>query len=124
MKRAYQLFDEQGQPLPGQHGLKNDVLQNGLLHGAAHVWMWRRNQGRVEVLLQRRAAQMATFPNLLDISAAGHIDGGEAPLAAALREAHEELGLTLTAEQLPLIGMIRWIMPVGDTGLTENEFRW
>jgi 8-oxo-dGTP pyrophosphatase MutT (NUDIX family) len=122
--RTFQLYDEQGSPLAGVLGQKSSVLQEGLLHGASHVWLWRRNHGQVEVLVQRRAATMSTYPNLLDVSAAGHIDGGEDPLTTAVRETKEEVNVDLTAEQLLLVAVARCKLPVGTTGMIENEFQW
>ena len=40
---------------------------------------------------------------------AGHLDGGETVIAAALREAHEEVGLTLDAEQVLFCGVMHRI---------------
>jgi 8-oxo-dGTP pyrophosphatase MutT (NUDIX family) len=122
--RSYQLYDEQGRPLAGVQGQKSEVLQSGLLHAASHVWLWRRNHGQVEVLVQRRAATMLTYPNLLDVSAAGHIDGGEDPLTTAVRETKEEVNVNLTDEQLLLVAVVRCKLPVGNTGMIENEFQW
>jgi isopentenyldiphosphate isomerase len=122
--RSFQLYDEQGNPLDNAHAPKGEVLRDGLLHAAAHMWMWRRNQGRIEVLLQRRASIMLTYPNLLDVSAAGHLDGGEDPLTTAMRETKEEVGIAISASQLLLIAVVRCRLLVGDTGMVENEFQW
>jgi 8-oxo-dGTP pyrophosphatase MutT (NUDIX family) len=40
-------------------------------------------------------AHEGNWPNLWDVSVAGHISAGEGPVEAALREAQEELGVTL-----------------------------
>ncbi|MFN2119156.1 MAG: NUDIX hydrolase [Anaerolineales bacterium] len=40
---------------------------------------------------------------------AGHLDGGETVIAAALREAHEEVGLQLDAEQVLFCGVMHRI---------------
>lgn len=115
-----QLYDQNGQVLEGQGASKDEILRRGLLHGAAHVWLWRLKDDEVEVLLQKRARAKRTWPNLLDISAAGHIDQGETPLQAAVRETEEELGLTLNTAQLIVGGWLhrQLIAPSGDI---ENE---
>lgn len=119
----WQLYDEQGRPLAGKGETKNAVFTKGLLHGAAHVWMWRSGDNGPEVLLQKRAASKRTWPNCYDISAAGHIDLGEEPLDAAIRETKEEIGLDITEDQFKLIGVERAHM-MAPTGDLENEFEW
>jgi isopentenyldiphosphate isomerase len=123
-KQPYQLCDEQGNPLVGQGAHSDVVLGEGLLHGAAHVWIWRSVEpGRAEVLLQQRAADKWTWPDCYDISAAGHVDLGEEPLTAAVREVHEELGLQLQASQLLPMGTVRAHL-VAPNGAIENEVQW
>lgn len=125
MKPLRQLYDEQGQPLAGKGATKQETLEGALLHGNAHIWVWRKTKGgAVELLLQRRANTKLTWPGLLDISAAGHIDLGETPLQAALREAEEELDLKLQPADLYCYGVNRCYLPVDDTGLVEQEFQW
>jgi isopentenyl-diphosphate delta-isomerase len=119
----WQLYDEQGRQLAGQGCNKDDGYSKGLLHGSAHVWLWRLRNGKAEVLLQLRAPGKRTWPNCYDISAAGHIDLGEAPLQAGLREMREEIGLTLPETDLALIGVNRETI-VTPTGAIENELEW
>ncbi|MEO5628083.1 MAG: NUDIX domain-containing protein [Candidatus Saccharimonadales bacterium] len=122
MEEVWQLYGEDGNPLKGQGGSKAEV-RTGLLHGASHVWIFRRNEQTVEVLVQKRAVDKKTWPGCLDISAAGHIDLGETPLEAAVRETKEEIGLDISAEQLKPVGVYRTKM-VTDTGIIENEFQF
>lgn len=122
MQELWQLYDEHGSPMPGKGATKDEAF-SGLLHGAAQVWMWRRRNGKVEVLVQKRAAGKRTWPNLLDISAAGHINLGETPIEAAIRETKEELGLTIQADDLKLINETKEYM-VADNGDIENELVW
>ena len=119
-----QLYDEQGRPLPGKGAGKYEVLEEALLHAASHVWIWRVRDDMAEILIQKRAAQKATFANLYDVSAAGHIDLGETPIDAALREAQEEIGLAVNKEDLHLVGLDRSTIPVPGTDWIENEFCW
>ena len=119
----WQLYDEQGQILEGRGGNKDDVFSRGILHGASHVWIWRNNNSKPEILLQKRAANKPTWPNCYDISAAGHIDLGEAPTGAALRETMEEIGLSIFSNELKLFGVHRAYLKAGN-GAIENEFQW
>lgn len=116
-----QLYNEQGQPLAGKGANKDEVLREALLHGASHIWMWRKQGATLDVLLQKRAANKRTWPGLYDKSAAGHIDLGEDPLAAAIREIQEEIGHVAQPSDLIFIGTHYCIRPISK-GVTENEF--
>ncbi len=61
-----------------------------LPHRLIHVFVFDR-KGRVFVA--KRSKRKATYPWLLDVSAAGHVDSGETYKQAALRELFEELGI-------------------------------
>ncbi len=123
MKELWQLYDEQGRALVDKGAIPSDVFDKGLLHGAAHVWIWRAHNGGVEVLLQKRAADKNTWPNYYDISAAGHIDLGEDPITAALRETQEEIGIDVAAADLALINVQRSYKKAENRAI-ENEFNW
>lgn len=86
--------------------------------GASHVWAWRRVGSTIEILLQRRASALKIWPGYLDISAAGHINEGESPVRAALREADEEIGCALDAGMLVFLFCGRKAPPV------YNEMYW
>lgn len=119
----WQLFDEQGRPITGQGAAKKEVFTKGLLHAASHVWIWHRTATGAEVLLQKRAADKMTWPGRYDISAAGHIDLGEDPLTAAVREAEEEINLKISADKLHSIGVHRAHLLAGEHAI-ENEFQF
>lgn len=55
------------------------------------------NQG--QVLLQKRSANKKYFPNIWALCT-GHVEKNESPEEAALREISEELGVTVSLEQL------------------------
>jgi len=122
-EELWQQYDEQGRPLKGQGCTREDAYARSLLHGAAHVWIWREQDGQRQVLVQQRAAAKRVWPNRYDISAAGHIALGETPLRAAQRETEEEIGLRIAARQLTLIGTHRMHLAAGE-GIIENEFQW
>lgn len=125
--RHWQLFDEQGRPLPGKSAAPKEIFNKTLLHAAAHLWIWRNSPKGPELLLQQRSIHVKNFPGLLDISAAGHVDADEDPLTTALREAREELGLALAPETLRAIGVQRSFIQINsgvNTGKIENEFRF
>ncbi len=124
MKELWQLYNNIGTPINTKGATDDEILSKGLLHAAAHVWVWRENNGKKELLLQKRSQNKRTWPNLLDISAAGHIDLGESPQDAAKREAHEELGIIIKSEDLFMFGVYRCSMMAQDGASKENEFCW
>lgn len=112
----WQVFAENGELLVGKSAHKDDFkTDKNLIMGAAHVWIWRRREGIVEVLVQHRAVDKRTWPDYWDISAAGHIDAGETALQAAVRETREEIGIAIDANRLRFIFSIR-------TPLDTSEF--
>ncbi|MBR9847461.1 MAG: NUDIX domain-containing protein, partial [Algicola sp.] len=84
----------------------------------AHVWCYTLNG---DILLQQRAASKAICPLLWDVSVAGHIDAGETPEQASVREAKEEIGIDLSEDQLLKIGVFKCFQSYPD-GITDNEF--
>lgn len=123
MTELWQLYDESGRPKRGKGATKRDVFGKGLRHGAVHVWIWRKRGGYVEVLLQQRGKSKPTWPGLLDVSAAGHIDLGEEPLQTAARETKEELGISINQEDLKFVEIVRQDL-VAPNGSIENEYGW
>lgn len=115
-------LNEQGEPL-GPITLYEAA--DGALHAASHVWVWRVGKNGVEILVQRRSAKQ-TWSGYLDISAAGHVDYGDDPLATALKEVKEEIGLTIGHDDLSLVGIHRAQLEaaIGNRKILENEFRW
>ena len=72
--------------------------------GNANLWVYRRSASGVEVLFQKRSPLVSGNPNKYDVSAGGHIDPGETPVEAAVREAREELGIAVDPKSLrPLL---------------------
>lgn len=117
----WQAYDEQGRPT---RGITREEANLGELHGASHLWIWRKTSHGLQFLLQKRASDKRTWPGYWDISTAGHIDVGEEPLPAMLREAHEEIGLTLQPEDLKLLFVFRQFAVDPAAGAIENEFNW
>jgi isopentenyldiphosphate isomerase len=98
---------------------KADVHRDGDWHRASHVWLVTPDR---RVLLQRRAAVKENWPDLWDVSVAGHVSAGESAVDAAVREAFEELGLVLAPEELTHLATLRWRAVLNDGAYIENEF--
>lgn len=101
------LVDEDGNPT-GEREDRAIIHATGLRHRTAHLWLMRRHDGQVEILLQKRSEDKDSYPGCYDISSAGHIPAGMDFIPSALRELQEELGLTATADELILCGQRRF----------------
>jgi isopentenyldiphosphate isomerase len=99
MAALMDVLDKDGNPT-GQKMSKREIHENGMWHMASWVWIYN-NKG--QILLQLRSQNKDNHPGEWDISAAGHVEAGETPLEAAIREVHEEIGLSVTPDQLKLI---------------------
>lgn len=103
-QEAWQIYSSNGEVAVGGSITPTESRKtHQAIVGAVHIWMWRIRQGEVEVLLQRRAINKPTWPDRLDISAAGHIDAGETALQAVVREGKEEIGIVFDTEKLEYI---------------------
>lgn len=81
--------------------LKSDAHKNGWFHASVHIWFYTDDG---QLLLQKRSPDKIAFPDLWDISVAGHISAGEDAITSALRETEEEIGLTISESDLLMIG--------------------
>lgn len=108
-----------------KHGLPKSAARQGVLHGASHVWMYRFDEdNELHILVQKRSDHMSTWPGYFDVSAAGHINGGETPVQAAVRETREEVGLPVTADELRLLFVNRVRAKVPASDIIENEIQF
>lgn len=105
----WQLFNQNGQPMAGR-GAVDDAFDDDptLVVGNSHIWLWRRAaDGTVDILLQKRAMTKKRKPGYYHISAGGHINVGETPIDAAVRETKEEMGIAIDPNQLYLVHVTR-----------------
>ena len=102
MKEYLDIIDDKGNPT-GAVVERSVAHLEGVPHRTSHVWLLRKKDGRVQILLQRRAA-IKSFPGCYDISSAGHIPAGDDFVASALRELKEELGVTAEPADLVCCG--------------------
>lgn len=101
----------------GETKPRSTVHKEGLLHRTVHIWITDRNGN---ILLQRRAKSKDLFPDMLDISCAGHLSAGDSSLQGALRELAEELGLSVAPDRLEYIGTLQ--SAAQGPGFIDNEF--
>lgn len=76
----------------------------GIRHRTSHVWIVRKKNGKLQILLQKRSDQKDSYPGCYDISSAGHIPAGVDFVSSALRELQEELGYKAKPEELLYCG--------------------
>jgi 8-oxo-dGTP pyrophosphatase MutT (NUDIX family) len=121
----WQEFTENGELVEGVGRVPADFV-GGPPCGASHVWIWRRTEeGNVEILLQERSPDHMSYPGYFDISAAGHIDLGETPIEAAVREAKEEIDLDISQQDLELLFRHKKDIPsIADASSGLNELQW
>ena len=100
MDEYIDILNEDGKKM-GETCLKSEAHKKGLLHASTHIWIFNTKK---EVIIQKRAPNKDTFPNLWDVSVAGHISAGEQPVISAIREVEEEIGLQLSENDLHFIG--------------------
>jgi isopentenyldiphosphate isomerase len=100
-----ELFDIYDEDL-NHIGIKSreDVHRDGDWHMGFHCWViGRDDKGECFVILQKRAPDKDTFPDKIDISAAGHLEAGET-VEDGQRELQEELGLVVPFDDLVSLG--------------------
>jgi isopentenyldiphosphate isomerase len=95
------IVDENLAPLGT--ALKSEAHSTGLWHFSIHCWIVS-GDGPGYVLFQKRAHSKDLFPDMLDITAAGHYRAGEKP-EDGTREILEELGLDVAFDDLIPLGL-------------------
>lgn len=118
MLEILDIWNENGKPT-GQSADKALLHQEGLFHPTVHIWFYTPTPN---ILLQKRAANKQTFPNLWDVSVAGHVASGETVLEGATREIEEEIGLSVKPEDLDLISVRKNVNKFSN-GIIDAEFQ-
>ncbi|MGC1204054.1 MAG: NUDIX domain-containing protein [Flavobacteriaceae bacterium] len=117
MDEYIDIVDKNGNPT-GESELKSVIHLKGYYHNTAHIWFYT-NDGKI--LLSQRSAKKTICPLLWDVSVAGHIDAGESIEQAAIRETKEEIGLTISKNNLLKIGVFECFQSY-ENGINDNEF--
>lgn len=119
MEEFLDILDAEGKKT-GKSKSYDDVHRTGLIHRTAHVWFLNSKN---ELLLQKRSANKRAYPNLWDISAAGHVSAGQTSLEAAKRETEEELGLGLPDSMFEYLFTVEEHVVLNNGTYVNNEFQ-
>ncbi|WP_462413328.1 NUDIX hydrolase [Neobacillus sp. Marseille-QA0830] len=84
-----------------------DAHRLGLWHEVFHCWFIGHVAGVDYIYLQIRSHRKKDYPNLLDITAAGHLLEGET-VQDGIREVKEEIGIDLLMEDLVPLGIVSY----------------
>ncbi len=117
MPELFDLYDQTGRPL-GRTKPRDEVHRDGDWHRSAHVWIFTTDR---RLLFQRRASDKDTWPGRLDASVGGHYHAGESVEEGVRRDAREELGLTLTPDELIPLGVRR--VESREPGIDDRELQ-
>lgn len=85
---------------------REEIHKKGLWHNTFHCWIVEIADGIPYIHLQLRSPDKKDFPDLLDISAAGHILAHETVEDGA-REIGEELGISVAFTELIPLGIMK-----------------
>ena len=93
---------------------REEVHKSGYLHRSTHLLVFDSNN---RVLLQKRSDEKDTFPGRWDSSVSGHVDSGEMYDQCVIREAFEEIGISLV--EIP-----EKLFKIDACEETAQEFTW
>ena len=103
------IFDEQYNEIGSLP--RKEVHKQGHWHETFHCWFVRRENNQTFLTLQLRSKMKKDFPNLLDITAAGHLLDTES-VQDGVREIEEEIGIKVNMKDLIPVGRIKneWLL--------------
>lgn len=103
MAEMLDIYDEQMNHIGIRE--RSAVHHDGDWHRVFHCWVaYRDASGKDFLVMQRRGPNQETYPNYLDITAAGHYQAGET-IADGIREVQEELGIQVSFNALIPLGI-------------------
>ncbi|GLB61882.1 NUDIX hydrolase [Cytobacillus sp. NCCP-133] len=84
---------------------REEVHKKGYWHETFHCWFIQRDNDKNYIYFQNRSKDKKDYPDLLDITAAGHLLSHESVMDG-IREVEEELGISVAFEELVPLGVI------------------
>ncbi|MBM7583747.1 isopentenyldiphosphate isomerase [Bacillus pakistanensis] len=110
------VFDEKHQYL--RNAIRSEVHQKGLWHETFQCWIVAEEDDVHYLYFQIRSNDKKDFPNMLDITAAGHLLENES-IEDGVREIDEEIGVSVTFDELVYLGVIKNQIRMND--FIDNE---
>ena len=110
------IFNEHHQPIGT--ATRKEVHRLGHWHETFHCWFITKENGRDMLYLQLRSPMKKDYPNLLDITAAGHLLASET-VEDGVREVQEETGIHVAFDDLHSLGIIPYSMTKPE--MIDNE---
>jgi len=99
------IFDEKGNHFGS--ATRQEVHKFGYWHETFHCWFISRDGEKEYIYFQKRCDSKKDYPNLFDITAAGHILAHET-IKDGIREVKEELGIDVAFNELIPLGVIKY----------------
>ena len=86
--------------------MKKEAHRQGLWHKSIHCWLFQKSKvdGKVYVIVQKRASAKLLMPDYFDVSVAGHYELNE-DKTDGLREVQEEFGLKVPLDSWHYLGI-------------------
>lgn len=100
MGEFFDVLNEKGEYI-GKIETREKCHAEGLWHKAVAMFIIN---SKGQVLLQKRSANKKMWPNMWDITAGGHVLAGEFGFQSIIREAEEELGISLNKNDITFVG--------------------
>ncbi|MCA1031275.1 NUDIX domain-containing protein [Bacillus timonensis] len=110
------IFDNERNPVGTAS--REEVHQKGYWHEVFHCWFMSKEEDIDYIYLQLRSQTKKDYPNLLDITAAGHLLADET-VEDGVREIKEEIGIDVSFQELIPLGVIDY--SVERDGFKDNE---
>ena len=111
------IFDEHKNQLGT--ATREEVHRLGYWHEAFHCWFVSIENRTDYIYLQIRSENKKDYPNLYDITAAGHLLADES-IDDGVREIKEELGIEVTIHDLVPLGQIKYCVLLNN--FIDKEF--
>lgn len=86
--------------LIGEIAPRSKIHAEGIWHRTVHIFLFRKNNGQIDFLVQLRAPFKDLNPNKWGTSFAGHIKSGATIEEGVKSELQEEIGLDIDFEKL------------------------